>query len=364
VGTYSRLAGLPLVVEGYELTALERDVSSDFTRRTTVITLRGAGEEGSGEDVTYDGDEQARFQAAGAVEELAGEHTLDSFSELLASLDLFRGREQLAPTWLPHRRWGFESASLDLALRQAGLSLAGALGLEARPVRFVVSTRLGEPPSTDRLRRLLAAHPGTRFKLDPTSTWGAALVEELAILDVVDTVDLKGAYRGTAVDQPADAVLYRLVAEGLPSAWIEDPDLSSPEAAAVLEPHRDRITWDAVVHSVADIEALPFQPRVLNFKPSRFGSVRALLDAYDHCAAHGIGVYGGGQFELGVGRGQIQCLASLLHPDAPNDVAPSGYNDPVPDPALPTSPLPPPALLPGFRMAEAGLPEAVPGRTV
>ena len=40
-------------------------------------------------------------------------------------------------------------------------------------------------------------------------------------------------------------------------------------------------------------------------------------------------MYGGGQFELGPGRGQIQLLASIFHPDTPNDVAPGGYN--VPD---------------------------------
>jgi hypothetical protein len=45
-------------------------------------------------------------------------------------------------------------------------------------------------------------------------------------------------------------------------------------------------------------------------------------------------MYGGGMAELGVGRGQIQLLAALCHADAPNDVAPSAYNeeDPPGDP--------------------------------
>ena len=59
-------------------------------------------------------------------------------------------------------------------------------------------------------------------------------------------------------------------------------------------------------------------------------------------------MYGGGQFELGPGRGQIQYLASIFHPDAPNDVAPAGFNAGV-QPGLPTSPLAPPAPVPGFR---------------
>ena len=33
-------------------------------------------------------------------------------------------------------------------------------------------------------------------------------------------------------------------------------------------------------------------------------------------------MYGGGMGELGVGRGQIELLAALFHPEAPNDVAP------------------------------------------
>jgi hypothetical protein len=61
---------------------------------------------------------------------------------------------------------------------------------------------------------------------------------------------------------------------------------------------------------------------MLNLKPARFGSVRRLFDAYDYCTAHGIGAYGGGMFEQGPGRGQLQYLASLFHPDGPNDLAP------------------------------------------
>ena len=40
---------------------------------------------------------------------------------------------------------------------------------------------------------------------------------------------------------------------------------------AALEPWRKRITWDAILHSVADIAQLPFKPACVNMKPSRFG---------------------------------------------------------------------------------------------
>ena len=80
----------------------------------------------------------------------------------------------------------------------------------------------------------------------------------------------------------------------------------------MLEPHRDRITWDAPIHSWADVEALPFPPKCLNVKPSRFGTLERLLEFYDRCEQEGIPLYGGGQFELSVGRGQIQLLAALF----------------------------------------------------
>jgi len=206
-----------------------------------------------------------------------------------------------------------------------------------------------EPPTVEPLLDWLADYPELSFKLDPTASWDDALVAELAERVHVESVDLKGAYRGTVVDNPADARLYRLVAEGFPQAWIEDPNLDDPDAAAALAPHRERITWDAPIHSVGDIEGLPFQPRTLNIKPSRFGSLERLLAAYDFCQARGIGMYGGGQFELGPGRGHIQYLASLFHPGAPNDVAPGGYNSGRPGPGLERTPLTPQPSPTGFR---------------
>jgi hypothetical protein len=162
-------------------------------------------------------------------------------------------------------------------------------------------------------------------------------VQELAATEAVDSIDLKGQYRGTVVDTPADPVMYRRVAEGFLDAWLEDPALTD-ETKPILEPHRDRVTWDAIIHSVEDIEALPWPPRTVNVKPSRFGSVERLFAAYDYCEARGIAVYGGGQWELGPGRGQIQLLAALFHPDTPNDVAPREFNL-QPEPGLPESPL-------------------------
>ena len=347
MATFDRIADLSLSIGGYELERLEQAVSSEFTRVTTVIHLRGGGEEGVGEDVTYHaGDQDVQLQR-GPVLALAGDWTLRSFSAALEDMDLWPSPPQMEAQ-RDYRRWAYESAALDLALRQAGRSLAQALELEPRPVTYVVSMRLGNPPSLDRLRGWAELYPGLKAKLDPTSDWDQSLVDELNAMGVIDSVDLKGRYEGTVVDNPPDPGLYRLVAEGFPQAWIEDPALT-PETDAVLEPHRDRVTWDAIIHSVDDIEALPWPPRMLNVKPSRFGTLERLFDTFDYCAERGIGTYGGGQFELGPGRGHIQYLASLFSPDNPNDVAPSGFNFGEPRIGLPPSPLEAAVAPAGFR---------------
>ncbi len=342
---YDKVRDLPLHVGRYSLQGLELQARPDFLRKVTVIRLTGVGEEGIGEDVTYEAVEHDRLQERGPDLALDGDWTIHTFSEHLAGQALFDPPPE-REVYVDYRRWAYESAALDLALRQAGMSLGEAVGREPRPVAFVVSMGLGSPPSTERLLAWLSLYPGLRFKLDASSEWTDDLIAELAATGAVDSVDLKGHYRGTSVETPPDADLYRRVAEALPEAWLEDPALTE-ETTVALEPHRDRVTWDAVIHSVADIEDLPWPPRTVNVKPSRFGSIERLFAAYDYCEARGIGAYGGGQWEIGPGRTHIQLLASLFHPGTPNDVAPREYNL-DPKPGLPESPLAVPARRTGF----------------
>ena len=351
MSTFDKLAALPIEVDGYSLEGLKANVSSGFERLTTVVHLQGGGHEGIGEDVVYDAEDQVALQEAGPVLErsLRGSRTLAEFCELIDTLDLFPVEPKRGEVSRLYRRWTFHSAALDLALRQAGRSLHEVLGREARPLTFVVSLRLGEPPTLDPISSRLASYPTLRFKLDPTSSWTPDLIDALVATGAVDSVDFKSLYRGTVVDQPPDPVLYRRVVEAFPEAWIEDPDVVTPETAAVLADHHDRITWDAPIHSIDDIESLPFPPRMVNIKPSRIGGLPKLCATYDYCAERGIGAYGGGQFELGPGRGQAQYLASLFHADTPNDLAPSDFNQNEPPPGLAASPLTPAPDAVGFR---------------
>ncbi|MFC6764231.1 hypothetical protein [Natrinema soli] len=354
---YDRIADLSLTIESVASERLERETSSEFTRVTTVFSLSGpdSGDGGTitgrGEDVTYETDDHDRLAETG-LPDLTGDYTVGSFSERLADLDLFPGGEPDREVFRNYRRWGLESAALDLALRRAETDLGSMLDRSADPVRFVASTRLGEPPTTDRLEMLRERVPDLEFKLDPIRAWDADLVaaiEETVGTDAVRILDLKGHYEGTDVDSPADPALYERVLEAFPNAVIEDPNLTDETRSLFADPDvRSRVSWDAPIHGLADIEALPWEPGWLNIKPSRFGSLEALCETIAHCEERDIRLYGGGQFELGVGREQIQTLASLCYPDGPNDVAPRAYNDPAVENGLPRSPLEPPADPLGF----------------
>ena len=288
---------------------------------------------------------------------LAGEWTFDSFSRHLGELDTFPAGAPEMPVYRSYRRWAFESAALDLALRQAGRSLAEAVGREPRPVTFVVSSRMGEPPTiapVDAPARPLP-RPALQARRD-AATGTTQLIAALVETGAVDSIDFKGAYKGTAVDvadRPGPLPPHR---RGVPRRVAGGPrPRRRRRRAPRSRPYEDRITWDAPIHSIDDILARRVLPRTVNLKPSRFGSVSALFDAYDFCAERGMGAYGGGQYELGPGRGQIQYLAALFHPDAPNDIAPAGYDDARPRArACPPSPLEPelepPASAGGHRL--------------
>lgn len=332
---YKQVADLPLTVESVSSERRERNTSSGFTRVTTTVTLHGDGETGRGEDVVYESDEHDGYPAP-AVD---GEYTIESFSAFLDGVDLWNEDPEGGHS-RAMRRWAFEAAALDLALKQADRTLGDALGTSYDSLRFVVSTRV---ESFDRIETILEITPEAEFKLDPTSAWSADLVKQLADTGRVRALDFKGHYEGTEIDTDPDPAFYDRILSAFAGSDVlfEDPALID-EVRPLFDGLEDRVAWDYPITGVESVEALPWQPGWLNLKPSRFGTLRAVLDTVDYAAANDIRLYGGGQFELSVGREQVQALASLLYPDAPNDVAPGGYNDPDPAPDLPASPLDPP----------------------
>ncbi len=334
--SFDRVAGLEVEIDGMTRSTLRRQAVR-WERRSTVITLTGGGVEGVGEDISY---EHADQEAHGRLDPLpfSGRRTLAEWSAWIDEVNLFPVPPAVALA-RDHRRWAYDGALLDLALRQAGMSLAQALGREERPLRFCVS------PSGDPLE-LHAAYPDAELKIDAQADWDDATMRRLHDTGRVRVVDLKAHYHGTWVEHPDDPVAFAgRVAEAFPDAVLEDPPVGDGMDGFYAR-HAERTSFDAPIHSLDDLLALP-QTGWCNIKPSRFGTVERLLACIDHCEAAGIRLYGGGQFELGPGRDQIQRLAATVYPDGPNDVAPSEYNV-APLPAgLGPSPLAP-RDTPGF----------------
>ncbi|MGI9186180.1 MAG: hypothetical protein ACR2J9_01440 [Gaiellales bacterium] len=300
-----------------------------FERLTTVVALSGAGQVGRGEDVAYEAETQHEHRAT-APFSLTGTATFAEWSARLDDVELFAA-EPANHASRDYRRWAYESALLDLGLRQAGTTLGALLGREPAPVRFCVSSGLG--PAA-----WLAVDPAIEFKLDAGEDWTAEHIADLERLDRVRVVDIKAHY-GDAWGLSPEAARHQLelVLTGMPDVVIEDPPIDD-QALALLAGQLGRVAFDAPVHALADILHLP-QTGWMNIKPSRFGTLARLLEAIEHCEQHGIRLYGGGQFELAVGRRQIQELAALFYPQGPNDVAPGAYNALTAEAGLPQSPL-------------------------
>lgn len=342
---YGAVADLPLRLDAIDYEQFTQDTSSDFTRVTTVLQLRGDEAVGKGEDVAYDTEDHERLADAldsGEFDLPTGEFTFAEFAAALDDVDLFPTGGPGRDAAREFRRWGLESAALDLALTQNETNLARRFGTEYDPVRFVVSTRLGDPPSSSRVDRIKAANPGAEFKLDPTPDWPDELVDELRAGGAVRVLDLKGHYEETGVDTEADPAFYRRIVEGFPEAVLEDPYLTD-ETRPVFVGGEGRVSWDAPIHSLDDVQSLPWEPSWLNVKPSRFGTVESLFETLRWALNRGINLYGGGQFELSVGRGQAQEIASLYYANGPNDLAPPIYNESSLPPELPRSPIGVPA---------------------
>jgi L-alanine-DL-glutamate epimerase-like enolase superfamily enzyme len=334
------LANLPLEVDGVSL-----GYAIEGERRIGLVRLTGGGHEGVGEDVGAGGP-FGPYEPP-PVLALDGTFTLAEFRATLEEMRWF----PTPPDWAPmarYRRWAFESAALDLALRQAGTSLPEALGREPRPLRFVVSFPLGDPPRVEEVLDRLALRPGMRFKIDIQETWTPEIIATIAETASVDILDFKGHYGLEVKDEDRLLAVYQAALEAFPDALIEDPHDLHP-IAELVAPHAGRVSYDAPIHAVPDLATTRHRSAAVNVKPSRVGDLAEILALYAHAEREGLPLYGGGMGERPLARGQAQLLAALFHPDGPNDLAPSGYNLGLPTPDLPDSPLVPREPQLGFR---------------
>ena len=197
MSTWERLAELPVEIEDYCAEALQASVSSDFERKSTVIRLRGAGEEGLGEDVTYDAVDHEILQAAGPTLPLAGRFTLALVRRAARrarrcsrSRRSARSPSATAPGRTSRRR------STSRCARR-GTTLHAALGREpaAGALRRLAAPRRAAVASS-RCAGAWSSTPALRFKLDPTSSWDEPLIAALVATGAVDSVDFKGLLLG------------------------------------------------------------------------------------------------------------------------------------------------------------------------
>ena len=335
---WTAVKDLPIAIESASFEVLRPSGPVDFEDfSTTLLRLGGRGEEGVGEQVgmaaTQTGLRESDFPLTGEWPPLAG------FLAHLDTIDMWPEppEYELERNW---RRWTFESAALDLALRQAGTSLPEVLGRTPRPLTFVNSFGLGDPPDIDKVARRRAMHPTVGFKLDVAPSWTQEIMDRVAAVEGVATIDFKGQYGLEVEDEAALLSMYERTLATFGEAVFEDPH-DHPAVLELLRPISDRVSYDAPITSVESIAATPIAVQIVNVKPCRVGRLEELSRLYAHCESAGIRMYNGGMGELGPGRGQAQLLASLFHPDAPNDIAPSDYNLEDPPPGLPASPLDP-----------------------
>jgi len=238
--------------------------------------------------------------------DLAGELPLADALSALEPVDLF-------PAGSPHReefqndcRWALASARLDLALTQAGRDLSGAVDRDPSPVRVLLSTGLGAPPSAEPITEWLEIDPTLECKIDLSQRPSAEVLETLIETKAGQAIDLKAHYAGAGASETDDAstpswvgdpdpdpAFYRTVIEALPEAVIQDPAVTEA-THPLLEAVSDRVAWDGPIYSLAEFDTQPVEVGRWNLKPSRFETLERLFEFIDRARDRGLGLYGSG----------------------------------------------------------------------
>src|SRR3954454_16173414 len=103
MGTFERIAPLPVLVSDIAYERTSQTVSSGFERVSTVIVMRGGGHEGRGEDICYAPADHDLLPAPETLE-LAGSHTIGSLSQHLDGRPVVTGGPRKEGPY-DYRRW-------------------------------------------------------------------------------------------------------------------------------------------------------------------------------------------------------------------------------------------------------------------
>ena len=228
VASYDQIKDLPLEIDSYELQGLEfHPPGTDFDRLTTIIHLKGGDQEGLGEDVVYDSLDHIAFQDAGPALDIAGQHTIASFSELLEGLGAVpepagkRGLGQLSALGVRERRPRPRAAPGGQVPARGGRARAAAG--HVRRLDAADAAGSDEVSTIEPVRKRLEIYPTLRFKLDPTNDWTDELIQQLVETGAVDSLDLKGQYKGTPVDVETDPGALPEADRGVPRRLARGP---------------------------------------------------------------------------------------------------------------------------------------------
>ena len=216
---------------------------------------------------------------------LRGTRTLAGWSALLDEQDLFPAVPTVQHAARDYRRWAYESAFLDLALRQAGATL----GRVARQAVLAGALRCLVEPSTP--ARWLELYPAVELKVDAGADWvdrgvraagglGRPCASSTSRGSTGRTTRPGRARRGRArpgwPPPPCPARSSRIRRATTPEVLPEIERIADRPS-----PSTHRCT------PVDDLAALP-PIRHLNVKPSRFGTLERLCACLDHCRREGI----------------------------------------------------------------------------
>jgi L-alanine-DL-glutamate epimerase-like enolase superfamily enzyme len=280
-------------------------------RPSSVVRLSGGGFSGRGENVAFHEQEQQRFAAH--VEHWLRAHATMSTLEVGTAL----GAGGTA-----YERAALQAALIDLALRQAGLSLFDLTGVRQASLRFVVSLAANSDLKRAIGRLRLHGYRGD-LKVDVDPSWDERTIEMLARESHIAIFDFKGR---------AEASLARKLYAAFPTALLEDPppDFEEPE----LGSRTSRISRDSSLVTELAIARTRARGEAVNLKAPRMGGPLSVLRGLEGAltcppprselaseAGTSLRAYVGGMFEVDVGRIQARQLAALYCASGPNDLA-------------------------------------------
>ena len=247
-----------------------------YEAANVLVTLRGGGFEGAGEDPAPVAEQRDAYVAAGSYLDLAGSWTLGSFAAHLQTVDQWRtlaggvgdGR---ALAQLVLRVGGAGSARSSRRVSRCGGARAGAAAADVRELARARRPAVGgHDPAADRAlpdgrlqaRRRGAVDAGDRRGAGAAPGWSGRSTSRAAT-----------AWRSPTTRRWRRCT--RSSSTAFPEALFEDPH---EDFEHLIPP--DRLSFDAPIARAADVTT-----GTINVKPMRIGSLEPLLELYAHCDA-------------------------------------------------------------------------------